>query len=341
MWQLPADQWWVWLLGIVSYDFCYYWFHRVGHESAVFWASHVVHHQSQEYNLSTALRQTSSSALLGWIFYLPMAIAGIPPEVFAVAAVVNLLYQYWIHTEQIGSLGWFDRWFSSPSNHRVHHAVNDRYIDRNYGGISMAWDHLFGSFVDETERCVYGTRAPLDSWDPFWANVEVYADLARKSRNAPSLARQAAGVADAARLAAGGSHRSALAEAALRGEPAASLRSADDARRPVVHDSAVRCRARRRHRAALVLTDTVVCRSGRMVGSRARGAVAHRRGHAGPAADTGRRSRSKRPRSRCWSLRFRLVRSPRRCRSSSMTRPCSRRSLPHAPSSSRGRTSTG
>jgi hypothetical protein len=122
--------------------------------------------------------------LLGWIFYLPMAIAGIPPEVFAVAAVVNLLYQYWIHTEQIGSLGWFDRWFSSPSNHRVHHAVNDRYIDRNYGGISMVWDHLFGSFVDETERCVYGTRAPLDSWDPFWANFEVYADLARKSWNA-------------------------------------------------------------------------------------------------------------------------------------------------------------
>jgi alkylglycerol monooxygenase len=182
--QLPADRWWVWVLGILSYDFCYYWFHRIGHESAVFWASHVVHHQSQEYNLSTALRQTSSSALLGWVFYLPMAIAGIPPEVFAVTAIVNLLYQYWIHTEQIGKLGWFDRWFSSPSNHRVHHAVNDRYIDRNYGGILMIWDRMFGSFVEETERCVYGTRAPLDSWDPLWANLEVYADLARKSRHA-------------------------------------------------------------------------------------------------------------------------------------------------------------
>ena len=182
--DLPADRWWVWVLGIVSYDFCYYWFHRIGHESAVFWASHVVHHQSQEYNLSTALRQTSSSALLGWVFYLPMAIAGIPPAVFAVAAIVNLLYQYWIHTEQVGKLGWFDRWFSSPSNHRVHHAVNDRYIDRNYGGILMIWDRMFGSFVEETERCVYGTRAPLDSWDPLWANFEVYADLARKSWHA-------------------------------------------------------------------------------------------------------------------------------------------------------------
>ena len=181
------DEWWAWVLAIVFYDFCYYWNHRLGHESAVFWASHVVHHQSQRYNLSTALRQTSSGAFLGWIFYLPMAVAGVPPEMFAVAAIVDLLYQYWIHTEVIGKLGWFDRWFASPSNHRVHHAVNDRYIDRNYGGIFMAWDRLFGTFVDETERCVYGTRAPLNSWDPLWANFEVYADLARKSMQLPAL----------------------------------------------------------------------------------------------------------------------------------------------------------
>ena len=181
VWHWPTDQWWTWALAIVAYDFCYYWNHRLGHESAVFWAAHVVHHQSQEYNLSTALRQTSSGALLGWIFYLPMAVAGFPTKVFVVAAVVNLLYQYWIHTEQVGKLGWFDRWFSSPSNHRVHHAVNDAYIDRNYGGITMLWDRLFGTFVEEREKCVYGTRAPLDSWDPLWANVEVYADLARRS----------------------------------------------------------------------------------------------------------------------------------------------------------------
>jgi alkylglycerol monooxygenase len=184
IWQLPADQWWVWALAVVAYDFCYYWNHRLGHESAVFWAAHVVHHQSQEYNLSTALRQTSSGALLGWIFYLPMAIAGFPPQVFLFAAIVDLLYQYWIHTEQIGKLGWFDRWFASPSNHRVHHAVNDKYLDRNYGGIFMAWDRLFGTFVEEDEKCVYGTRSPLESWDPLWANIEVYTDLARKSWNA-------------------------------------------------------------------------------------------------------------------------------------------------------------
>ena len=180
----PADTWWTWVLAVVFYDFCYYWNHRLGHECAVFWAAHVVHHQSQCYNLSTALRQTSSGALLSWVFYVPMAVAGVPPEMFAVAAIVDLLYQYWIHTEVVGKLGWFDRWFASPSNHRVHHAVNDCYIDRNYGGILMVWDRLFGTFVEESEKCVYGTRAPLESWDPLWANVEVYADLARKSRHA-------------------------------------------------------------------------------------------------------------------------------------------------------------
>lgn len=173
--------WAGWLTALVFYDFCYYWLHRAGHESAVFWAAHVVHHQSQDYNLSTALRQTSSGALLGWIFYLPMAVAGVPPLVFGVVALIDLLYQFWVHTEQVGKLGWFDRWFCSPSNHRVHHAVNDRYLDRNYGGILIVWDRLFGSFKEEDEKCVYGTRKPLQSWDPLWANGEVYWGLLRDS----------------------------------------------------------------------------------------------------------------------------------------------------------------
>ena len=166
--------WAGWLVALVFYDFCYYWLHRAGHECAVFWAAHVVHHQSEDYNLSTALRQTSSGALLGWVFYLPMAVAGVPPLVFGVVALIDLLYQFWVHTEQVGKLGWFDRWFCSPSNHRVHHAVNDRYLDRNYGGILVVWDRLFGSFKEEDEKCVYGTRKPLRSWDPLWANGEVY-----------------------------------------------------------------------------------------------------------------------------------------------------------------------
>ena len=164
------------LLALLFYDFCYYWLHRGGHRVAVLWAAHSVHHQSQQYNLSTALRQTSSGALLGWLFYLPMAVAGVPPLIFGIVALIDLLYQFWVHTEQIGKLGWFDRVFCSPSNHRVHHAVNDRYLDKNYGGMLVLWDRLFGTFQTEadTEPCVYGTRTPLNSWDPLWANAQVY-----------------------------------------------------------------------------------------------------------------------------------------------------------------------
>ena len=172
-----------WLLALLLYDFCYYWLHRMGHEVAVLWAAHVVHHQSQAYNLSTALRQTSSGALLSWVFYLPMALLGVPPLVFAVVGLIDLLYQFWVHTEQVRRLGWFDRWFCSPSNHRVHHAVNDAYVDKNYGGILILWDRLFGTFKEEDDRdpCVYGTRGLLNSWDPLWANAAVYRQLAHDS----------------------------------------------------------------------------------------------------------------------------------------------------------------
>ncbi len=180
LWRLSADSLFVWVFAVLFYDLCYYWHHRIGHERTLFWAAHVVHHQSEDYNLSTALRQTSSGALLGWIFYVPMAVAGVPPEVFGAVALIDLLYQYWIHTQHIGRLGWFDRVFASPSNHRVHHAVNDRYLNRNYGGILILWDRLFGTFTEEDPRepPVYGTRKPLRSWNPLWANFEVYAWLA-------------------------------------------------------------------------------------------------------------------------------------------------------------------
>ena len=189
---IEADAFWLslpgWLLALLFYDLCYYWLHRMGHEVGVLWAAHAVHHQSQAYNLSTALRQTSSGALLGWIFYLPMALAGVPPLVFAVVGLIDLLYQFWVHTEQVKKLGWFDRWFCAPSNHRVHHAVNERYLDRNYGGILIVWDRLFGTYKteDDEEPCVYGTRGLLKSWDPLWANFSVYRQLAHDSWHARS-----------------------------------------------------------------------------------------------------------------------------------------------------------
>jgi sterol desaturase/sphingolipid hydroxylase (fatty acid hydroxylase superfamily) len=190
LFPLSEQSLWVWLTGLLLYDFCYYWLHRFGHTMALFWAAHSVHHQSEDYNLSTALRQTSSGWIAGWIFYLPMAILGFPPLVFGVVALIDLLYQYWVHTQQIGRLSWFDRWFCSPSNHRVHHAVNEKYLDKNYGGILIIWDRMFGSFVeeDDAEPCVYGTIKPLRSWNPVWANVSFYLELVRDSWHTRSWA---------------------------------------------------------------------------------------------------------------------------------------------------------
>ena len=182
--RLPADAWEVWLAALLGYDLLYYAYHRFGHRVAVGWAAHAVHHQSEDYNLSTALRQTGTGFLLGWIFYLPLALLGVPPLVFGSVALIDLLYQFWVHTQQVGRLGWFDRWFCSPSNHRAHHAVNERYLDRNYGGILIVWDRLFGTFVEEdaAEPCVYGTRSPLGSWNPVAANLQVYRELLATSR---------------------------------------------------------------------------------------------------------------------------------------------------------------
>jgi sterol desaturase/sphingolipid hydroxylase (fatty acid hydroxylase superfamily) len=169
----------LWLIAMLAWDFCYYWSHRCGHEISILWAAHAVHHQSEDYNLSTALRQTSTGFLFNWIFYLPLFVIGFPPEVLITVNALNLIYQFWVHTQFVGKLGWFDRVFVTPSNHRVHHAQNEIYIDRNYGGILVLWDRLFGSFQQELdeEPVVFGVRKPLSSWNPFWANLQVYAYL--------------------------------------------------------------------------------------------------------------------------------------------------------------------
>lgn len=174
-----------WIAAVLLFDFFDYWLHRMGHESAVMWAAHSVHHQSQDFNLSTALRQESTVVLIGWLFYLPMAVLGVSPEQFGIAGLIVLIYQFWIHTEHVGKLGWFDKVFSSPSNHRVHHAVNDQYLDKNYGGMLVIWDRMFGTFAEEKEKCVYGTRTPLQSWDPVWAVASGYWQLAKTSAQLP------------------------------------------------------------------------------------------------------------------------------------------------------------
>lgn len=186
--RLPMDNLAVWAAGLFLYDFFYYWNHRFGHDKALFWAAHAVHHQSEDYNLSTALRQTSTGWIGSWVFYLPMAVMGFPPEMYAALALIDLLYQYWVHTQLVGRLGWFDRVFCSPSNHRAHHAVNDRYLDKNYGGILILFDRWFGTFVEEdpSDPPVFGTRSPLRNWNPLWANFQVYVAIWRDAAKARS-----------------------------------------------------------------------------------------------------------------------------------------------------------
>ncbi|HET6593237.1 MAG TPA: sterol desaturase family protein, partial [Xanthomonadales bacterium] len=127
------------VVAFVLYDFCYYWFHRVSHERRIFWAAHVAHHQSEEYNLTTALRQTSTGFLLGWLFYVPCFLLGMPADVFVTVASANLIYQFWVHTRFVKTLGPLEFVLVTPMNHRVHHARNPEYIDRNYGGFFILW----------------------------------------------------------------------------------------------------------------------------------------------------------------------------------------------------------
>ncbi|RRJ83483.1 fatty acid hydroxylase family protein [Aestuariirhabdus litorea] len=184
--SLGSDQLWVWALAFILYDLCYYWAHRLGHEINILWAAHLVHHQSEEYNLTTALRQTSTGFIFGWIFYLPLALAGFPPLVFATVAAINLLYQFWVHTRHIPKLGPLEWIFVTPSNHRVHHAQNPRYLDHNYGGVFILWDRLLGTFAEEREEetIIYGVRKPLASWNPLWANLQHYAQMLEDARHA-------------------------------------------------------------------------------------------------------------------------------------------------------------
>ena len=173
---LSGEEIWVWVTAFILYDICYYWMHRIHHEIKVFWATHVVHHHGEEFNLATALRQTSTGFLWKWVFFLPIFIIGIPPQMYVTVAGLNLVYQFWVHTEHIGRLGFLEYIFVTPSNHRVHHAQNEDYLDANYGGVFILWDRLFGTFIDERSdlKPVYGTVKPLKSFNPFWANIEVF-----------------------------------------------------------------------------------------------------------------------------------------------------------------------
>ena len=170
-----------WIAAFLLYDLSYYWMHRMHHEIKILWATHSVHHHGEDYNLATALRQTSTGWLWKWIFYLPMIILGIPGEVFITVAGINLVYQFWVHTEHIGHLGFLEKIFITPMNHGIHHAKNKEYIDANYGGVFIIWDRMFGTYTARMPDVepVYGTVSALQSWNPIWANFQIFTTMVK------------------------------------------------------------------------------------------------------------------------------------------------------------------
>jgi sterol desaturase/sphingolipid hydroxylase (fatty acid hydroxylase superfamily) len=186
LWNLtPLDLgtgWVAWTVAILGKDFVYYWFHRASHETRLLWAGHVVHHSSDHYNLSTALRQ-AWTPLTAWPFGAVLIRLGVNPVLFVLSTSINLLYQFWIHTEAIGKL-WrpIEYVFNTPSHHRVHHGMNPQYLDKNYGGVLIVFDRLFGSFEPEVEKVRYGITKPIDSYNPFWVAAHEYVQIVRDMR---------------------------------------------------------------------------------------------------------------------------------------------------------------
>ncbi len=180
-------QWWVWALLFFGDEISYYCFHRTSHECRLFWASHVVHHSSQRYNLSTALRQTWTGSFMGFIFWLWLPLVGFRPIQIMTMQAISLLYQFWIHTELVRSMGPLEAVMNTPSHHRVHHGANPKYIDRNHGGTLVVWDRLFGTFEaeDPADAPRFGLTHNIATYNPFRIAFHEWVDMARDVRRAP------------------------------------------------------------------------------------------------------------------------------------------------------------
>ncbi|HRI64030.1 MAG TPA: sterol desaturase family protein [Polyangium sp.] len=176
---------WPWVILFFAQDFLYYWFHRVSHRMNLAWAGHSPHHQSEDMNFAVALRQGPFQPLVSSLFYLPLAVLGFPPAMFATVVGFNTVYQFFLHTEVVRTLGPFEWILNTPSHHRVHHGCNGRYIDKNHGAILIIWDRLFGTFEPESDRPVYGTVKPVASFNPVKCTWEPFAELLNLMRSAP------------------------------------------------------------------------------------------------------------------------------------------------------------
>ncbi|HYK76785.1 MAG TPA: sterol desaturase family protein [Daejeonella sp.] len=189
-WRMELN-WWLLIPCFVVYDFCSFWAHRVSHYCRFFWATHVVHHSAEHYNLTVSFRQ-SWVQHLKLVFFFPLIMMGFHPVIFFVANQLSVLYQFWVHTESIKKLHPFiEKYFGTPSNHRVHHGSQGKYLDRNFGATFMIWDHLFGSFQYEEEKPIYGITTGVQSKiNPFILNFHEYRDMYQDVKQARGIGQK-------------------------------------------------------------------------------------------------------------------------------------------------------
>lgn len=186
LWHIPINVY-TWILAVMAADFSYYWMHRIEHKVRFLWAIHSVHHSSKEFDLTTGLRLAWVEGLFEWAFFVPMVLLGFDVVQVTMGIIVVVAYQTWIHTEHIGKLGYLDKIINTPSVHRVHHGSNVKYIDKNFGGILMLWDKLFGTYQAEEEKVMYGLLQNIDTSNPISINLYEWKEMFKDIRKAKSF----------------------------------------------------------------------------------------------------------------------------------------------------------
>ncbi|MEL6635626.1 MAG: sterol desaturase family protein [Bacteroidota bacterium] len=184
--QIPVNVWTT-LFCLILVDFIYYWEHVIEHKVRILWSYHSIHHSSPIYNYTTAMRVSFIDSLVTWVFYLPLIFIGFHPYIVLLCFFLVLSYQFWLHTELIGKLGWFEKIFMTPSQHRVHHGSDDLYLDKNFGALLSIWDRMFGTFQEEKHTPTYGLTKPINTINPIKVHLVEYIDIFQDVRKAKSL----------------------------------------------------------------------------------------------------------------------------------------------------------
>ena len=185
-WQIPVNTWTA-IVCLLVIDFLYYWEHRLEHEIRLLWGYHSIHHSSPIYNYTTALRVSFFDNFVTWVFYLPAVVMGFHPAIILLSVGLMLMYQFWIHTELIGKMGWFGKIFNTPSHHRVHHGSDEMYLDKNYGGIFIIWDRLFGTFQQEEQTPTYGLTTQIETVHPVKVHLFEFQNMAKDLKKAKNF----------------------------------------------------------------------------------------------------------------------------------------------------------